>query len=275
MKKGFTLIEMLGVIAVLAIIGIITIPIVTNVLKDSKENLSADQEKLIVAGARAYANAHPFDSNYTVSVEKLMDEGYIEKNDKLKGKYDVQVTNDNGKFRFNIVKNSGDDSVVNTNTFYAWNTTEITLGTSKLNDLVSTKTSEPYYTSAAAVMTASGTAIYNKYITEDNIIVEGYVCQTFGISGLEVCLQGGNPSYYGTDDTTGNWGKLKALSMNPKFTGATSVHGCSINSVNAGCYVGSFDISTGNWGYVHGGDYVSADHHCYVNNSGTAYCLQL
>ena len=104
MKKGFTLIEMLGVIIVLAIIGMITIPIVTNVLKESKESLSADQEKLIIAGARAYANAHVFDSNYTISVDKLMDEGYLDKNNDLKGKYNVIVSKANNKFEFQIQK---------------------------------------------------------------------------------------------------------------------------------------------------------------------------
>ena len=32
MKKGFTLIEMLGVIVILSVIGLITVPIVSNVL---------------------------------------------------------------------------------------------------------------------------------------------------------------------------------------------------------------------------------------------------
>lgn len=43
MKKGFTLIEFLAVIVVLAIIFSITVPIVLNLVSDSKDNLRKEQ----------------------------------------------------------------------------------------------------------------------------------------------------------------------------------------------------------------------------------------
>ena len=37
MKKGFTLIELLAVITILAIISLVAVPIVINIIEDSKE----------------------------------------------------------------------------------------------------------------------------------------------------------------------------------------------------------------------------------------------
>ena len=47
--KGFTLIEVLGVLILLGAISLITIPIVTNVIKDNKKTLYDIQIKNIVS----------------------------------------------------------------------------------------------------------------------------------------------------------------------------------------------------------------------------------
>ena len=64
MKKGFTLIEMLGVIVILSVIGLITVPIVSNVLNTSNDNLTKDQKELIKSSARVYVAERPF-ADYT------------------------------------------------------------------------------------------------------------------------------------------------------------------------------------------------------------------
>ena len=57
---------------------------------------------------------------------------------------------------------SGGGSGSSSSTVYAWNTTSITVGTSTINDLVSTKTAQPYYANAADVISASGYTFFNK-----------------------------------------------------------------------------------------------------------------
>ena len=109
MKKGFTLIEMLGVIVILAVIGMITVPIVTNTLNDSKNNLSADQEQLIINAAKAYVGQNPFDSSFEgdgkiVSADYLMEEGFLQETDDLKDKYIVKIKKENNNYKYLIEK---------------------------------------------------------------------------------------------------------------------------------------------------------------------------
>lgn len=57
-KKGFTLIELLGVIVVLSIIGLITVPIITSVVNDSKDKALAAQQDAVKRAAKHYVDAN-------------------------------------------------------------------------------------------------------------------------------------------------------------------------------------------------------------------------
>ena len=54
MKKGFTLAELLIVISLLAIIALITMPIIVNVIKSSKENAFIDNGYTLMSALRTY-----------------------------------------------------------------------------------------------------------------------------------------------------------------------------------------------------------------------------
>ncbi len=57
-SKGFTLIELLAVIVILAIIALITTPIILNVIEDSRKNAAVDKAWGIIDAVRvAYAQA--------------------------------------------------------------------------------------------------------------------------------------------------------------------------------------------------------------------------
>ncbi len=57
-NKGFTLIELLAVIVILAIIALITAPIILNVIEDSRKNAAVDKAWGTIDAVRvAYANA--------------------------------------------------------------------------------------------------------------------------------------------------------------------------------------------------------------------------
>ena len=58
MKKGFTLVELLGVITVLAIIGLIAIPVVNKTIKDSKNKAYDAQIKEIENSTRSWVAEH-------------------------------------------------------------------------------------------------------------------------------------------------------------------------------------------------------------------------
>lgn len=55
MKKGFTLAELLGIIIVLGVIMMITFPIISKTIKDSKEEAYDMQVKMILESARSWA----------------------------------------------------------------------------------------------------------------------------------------------------------------------------------------------------------------------------
>ena len=161
---------------------------------------------------------------------------------------------------------------------YAWNTSSVTIGTSTINDLASTKTAQPYYTSAADVMSASGYTFFNKYTVVNDAITEGYSCQTFGISGFEpVCLKmSTDGSGYGYDaggNHTGNAGILNALNSNTTFTGNNPAGSCSLGSSNSSCSAGNLSVSAFSIGHVSAIDnstYAS----CGVDSYGNANCIE-
>lgn len=83
-NKGFTLVEMITVIALLAIIGMISIPVVEGVIKRSKDRVYNTQLEEIKSGAKKYAteyieNISSVDGGQTiVCLSTLKELGYLE-----------------------------------------------------------------------------------------------------------------------------------------------------------------------------------------------------
>ena len=53
-KKGFTLVELLGVLVVLALIAVITTPVVVGVVKNTKKNSNHIQKELLISYAKLW-----------------------------------------------------------------------------------------------------------------------------------------------------------------------------------------------------------------------------
>jgi len=85
-KKAFTLTELLVVIAILGVVSVITVPVITNVLNESRENTYLEQERSIVNAAKTYmannSTELPTQTNgasICISVIKLQEEGLLSK----------------------------------------------------------------------------------------------------------------------------------------------------------------------------------------------------
>lgn len=87
-KNGFTLIEIIAVIGILAMLLLIIVPSINNILSRSRENLNEEQQNEIISAARTWAAEHlelvPDEEggmapsqNY-VTIKTLQDYGYLE-----------------------------------------------------------------------------------------------------------------------------------------------------------------------------------------------------
>ena len=82
-NKGFTLMEILGVITLLALISLVVIMATTKPLKESKETLYQTQLEEIKSAAEMWRTDNieliPNTGYYSITLKTLQDNGYIKK----------------------------------------------------------------------------------------------------------------------------------------------------------------------------------------------------
>lgn len=82
-KEGFTLVELMGVLVILSLILIISVPAIINNFKKSEGEDIENFKKELYSAAETYyiENIHRFDFNitptYKVYISELIDDGYI------------------------------------------------------------------------------------------------------------------------------------------------------------------------------------------------------
>lgn len=112
-KKGFTLIELMAVIAILSIILVIAVPKVIDIISDSKQNLYNSTIKEIESTAAKYVSANPDVITdtlpFTIELQTLCDEEYLTcpisspiDNTNIEGHITVN-TNSSGKYIYTFV----------------------------------------------------------------------------------------------------------------------------------------------------------------------------
>ena len=112
-QKGFTLIEVIGVIAIIAVLGLITVPLIVNVLNNNSNSLDETQKKLIISAAKSYASKNVFqiDDYDCINVSQLVEQGYL---DNLSSEntnynnYKVEIEKVGGKYQYNLLDGTCD-----------------------------------------------------------------------------------------------------------------------------------------------------------------------
>lgn len=85
MKKGFTLIEMIAVVGIIALMSFMILPAILNQVGNKKEDISEATEKIIFDAAELYLtdniSTYPktVGSKYCIKLEQLMNAKYLKK----------------------------------------------------------------------------------------------------------------------------------------------------------------------------------------------------
>ena len=105
MRKGFTLVELLGVIVILGLIAMIAIPTINSALNSSREKAYDEQVRTIEETARTYMSKNSLKlpsqtegNKCCLSVETLQTAGLLTADDIKNPKYQKDSTDDEEKF---------------------------------------------------------------------------------------------------------------------------------------------------------------------------------
>lgn len=87
-NKGFTLVELVAVVAILGLIALVVYPAVGSVIRNAREETYKDQVDVVITAAKEWSvdNATKLSDDgsvYSLPVSQLIDEGYIT-NDEVK-----------------------------------------------------------------------------------------------------------------------------------------------------------------------------------------------
>lgn len=106
-KKGFTLVELIGVITLLAVIVLISVPIITSSINNTKQKAYNEQKNTIISGAKKWiiVNGAKNDTSFTITLQELISAGLLE-DDVLKDPRDDSNMLDNGACVFVANDNS-------------------------------------------------------------------------------------------------------------------------------------------------------------------------
>ncbi len=112
-NKGFTLLELIGTVVILAIIMLIALPAILSMLTEGQKTVDDAAKEIVKSAANKYVGEHKSEVKYIratgtsiknhgeISTETLRDEGYLEKEvyDKYELNNDcVVVTSNNKKY---------------------------------------------------------------------------------------------------------------------------------------------------------------------------------
>ena len=123
MKKGFTLVELLTVIALIGLITLIAVPAVSSIMDKEKEKLYKVHIKEVKEALKTWGAMHPnllpeVGQGVNITLSELKDDGLI----------DLEFTNPKTK---NCYANSNVFTITNEDGVYFYNVTDITDGSSE------------------------------------------------------------------------------------------------------------------------------------------------
>ena len=81
MKKGFTLIELMAAVIIIALVALLTFPNIVSRIKEAKDENKDNVEKVVISSSKKYVNDNidSFNENntYCLSIKTLIDNDYL------------------------------------------------------------------------------------------------------------------------------------------------------------------------------------------------------
>lgn len=116
--KGFTLVELLGVVVILAVLSLLVLPLVMNRFRKSKTEISEITKMLLEEAASTYVDANPNEYEkkvgnvYCISIEQLVDNNYLSApiidpatEEEIPSSNMIRVTVENRQFVYDFIAN--------------------------------------------------------------------------------------------------------------------------------------------------------------------------
>ena len=107
-ENGFTLVELLAVIVILAVIALITVPLINGTINDSKERLGEEQYNRIKEAVKTYTAKNVSGDCECVTVDDLKKQGYLEdvvirdpdSGNVISGYYTIKWSDENNQYSY-------------------------------------------------------------------------------------------------------------------------------------------------------------------------------
>lgn len=102
-KKGFTLVELIGVVVILGLIALVAFPSLLNQIDSSKKQVSDSQKAIIISSAKNYVDENKNDyidkTEFEIPTDDLIKKGYLSEG--IISSYsdsEIVVTYNNGEY---------------------------------------------------------------------------------------------------------------------------------------------------------------------------------
>lgn len=112
-KKGFTLVELLTVVIIIALVSILVLPRILEKFESKKIEISKQAEQILFVAASQYIEFNSSEMRNCITIGELADAGFlvrpvldITNNTVIPDNHSIQITYENNQYKYEYSENS-------------------------------------------------------------------------------------------------------------------------------------------------------------------------